>query len=123
MDYSRITPRARSGTTGISEEADIAADNAIWITPPDRVAAVTVAVHIPVGATATYKIEACCNRAETIGSAGTGGYWNVIEEESPTYTVDAVKMIANAVTALRVTCTAFSAGTSGATGINVCFVG
>ena len=56
MSYSRVTPRARTGTTGISEETDLTAGAGVWISPPDRVAAVTVAVHISSG-TATFTIE------------------------------------------------------------------
>ena len=70
MAYSRVTPRARSGTTGINVETDLTTGNGVWIAPPDRVAAVTIAVHIPEGNTASYTIETCCNRPETIGADG-----------------------------------------------------
>ena len=73
MAYARVTPRARQGTTGINVEADVAAGSGVWINPPDRVAAVTIAVHIPAGESATFTIETCCNRPETIGEDGTGG--------------------------------------------------
>ena len=43
MAYSRVTPRARQGTTGINVEAT--AGNGVFINPPDRVVAVTIAVH------------------------------------------------------------------------------
>ena len=46
MSYGRVTPRARIGTTGVSEEMDVGAGEGVWINPPDRVAAITVAVHI-----------------------------------------------------------------------------
>ena len=46
MNYGRIAPRSRNGTTGLSEEKDLQAGEAVWISPPDRVAAITVAVHI-----------------------------------------------------------------------------
>ena len=75
MAYARVTPRARQGTTGINVEADVAAGSGVWINPPDRVAAVTIAVHIPAGESASFTIETCCNRPETIGEDGTGGYW------------------------------------------------
>ena len=116
MSYSRVTPRARTGTTGISEETDLTAGAGVWISPPDRVAAVTVAVHISSG-TATFTIETSCNRTETIGDSGTGGYWDNVYGEGVTLSEDTTVMIANAVTGIRVNC--ISASDS----INVCFVG
>ncbi|WP_147613013.1 hypothetical protein [Treponema pectinovorum] len=117
MSYSRVTPRARTGTTGICEEADISAGQGIWINPPDRVAAVTIAVHIPQGKTGTFVIETCCNRPETIGNDGTGGYWDNIYGDNVVLSENATIMLANAVTGIRVRC--LSADTT----INVCFVG
>lgn len=115
MSYERVTPRARQGTTGISEEIDLHATEGVWIAPPDRVAAVTVAVHIPEGQTAKYTVEICCNQLETIGRDGTGGYWdNIYDAEK---TESAVTMLANAVTGIRVNCIEASDK------INVCFVG
>lgn len=115
MAYSRVTPRARQGTTGINVEADVLAGAGVWINPPDRVAAVSVAVHIPEGESASYTVEVCCNRPETIGDDGTGGYWDdvygVAQTESRTV------MIANAVTGIRVNC--LTAESS----INVAFCG
>jgi hypothetical protein len=115
MAYARVTPRARQGTTGINVEADVEAGAGVWINPPDRVAAVSVAVHIPEGETASYTVEICCNRPETIGEDGTGGYWDdvygVAQTESRTV------MIANAVTGIRVNC--LTAESS----INVAFCG
>ena len=73
MSYERVTPRARQGTTGICEEMDVTAGNGVWIAPPDRVAAVTIAVHIPTSKTAQFTIETSCNRPETIGDNGAGG--------------------------------------------------
>ena len=115
MAYARVTPRARQGTTGINVEADVAAGSGVWINPPDRVAAVTIAVHIPTGESATFKIETCCNRPETIGEDGTGGYWDNVYGDGVTLTENTVVMIANAVTGIRVNCI------SGA--INVAFCG
>lgn len=117
MDYSRVTPRARNGTSGISEETNIGAGSGIWINPPDRLAAITVAVHIPEGETAEFKVECTCNRAETIGADGTGGYWDAVEKENPTYKESKVLMLCNAVTGLRVFCI------SATSTINVCFCG
>lgn len=117
MSYGRVTPRARQGTTGISVEENIAAGEGIWLSPTDRVAAVTIAVHIPQNESATFVIETSCNRADTIGENGEGGYWdnpfgdNVVLEENT------VVMIANAVTGIRVRCITASDI------INVCFVG
>ena len=117
MAYSRVTPRARQGTTGISVEQDITAGEGIWINPPDRVAAVTIAVHIPSGQTASFTIETSCNLPETIGEDGTGGYWDNVYGDNVTLSENTTVMIANAVTGIRVNCTAASDK------INVCFVG
>lgn len=104
MSYQRVTPRARVGTTGINVEADVTEGAGVWISPPDRVAAITVAVHIPEDETASYTIETCCNRPETIGEDGTGGYWDNVYGEGVTLTDNAVIMLANAVTGIRVNC-------------------
>lgn len=117
MAYARVTPRARQGTTGINVEADVLAGSGVWINPPDRVAAVTIAVHIPAGESATFTIETCCNRPETIGEDGTGGYWDNVYGDNVTLTENTVVMIANAVTGIRVNC--ITAESS----INVAFCG
>ena len=117
MAYARVTPRARQGTTGINVEQDVTAGNGVFINPPDRVAAVTIAVHIPAGESATFTIETCCNRPETIGEDGTGGYWDNVYGDNVTLTENTVVMIANAVTGIRVNCITASDH------INVCFVG
>lgn len=117
MAYSRVTPRARQGTTGISVEQDITAGEGVWINPPDRVAAVTIAVHIPSGQTASFTIETSCNLPEIIGEDGTGGYWDNVYGDNVTLTENTVVMIANAVTGIRVNCIAASDK------LNVCFVG
>ena len=117
MAYARVTPRARQGTTGINVEQDVAAGSGVWINPPDRVAAVTIAVHIPAGEAATFKIETCCNRPETIGEDGTGGYWDNVYGDNVTLTENTTVMIANAVTGIRVNCIAASDH------INVAFCG
>lgn len=117
MTYGRVTPRARQGTTGISTETDIAAGEGVWISPPDRVAAVTIAVHIPKDESATFVIETSCNRADTIGEDGTGGYWDNPFGDGEVLSENTVVMIANAVTGVRVRCL------TAASTINVCFVG
>lgn len=117
MAYARVTPRARQGTTGINVEADVLAGSGVWINPPDRVAAVTIAVHIPAGESASFTIETCCNRPETIGEDGTGGYWDNVYGDGVTLTENTVVMIANAVTGIRVNC--ITAESS----INVAFCG
>lgn len=117
MAYSRVTPRARQGTTGISEEMDVEAGAGVWISPPDRVAAVTIAVHIPSGQTAQFTIETSCNLPATIGENGTGGYWDNVYGDNVTLTENTVVMIANAVTGIRVNCIAASDK------INVAFCG
>ena len=117
MSYGRVTPRARIGTTGISEEMNIGAGEGVWINPPDRVAAITVAVHIPAGASATFTIETSCNRAETIGEDGEGGYWDNVYGEGITLNENTVVMLANAVTGIRVNCI------SATSTINVAFCG
>lgn len=117
MSYGRVTPRARIGTTGVSEEMDVGAGEGVWISPPDRVAAITVAVHIPAGASATFTIETSCNRPETIGEDGNGGYWDNPFGEGTILNENTVLMLANAVTGIRVRCISASST------INVCFVG
>lgn len=117
MAYSRVTPRARVGTTGICEEMDVEAGAGVWISPPDRVAAVTIAVHIPEDETASFTIETSCNRPETIGDDGTGGYWDNVYGENVTLSENTTVMLANAVTGIRVNCITASDH------INVCFVG
>ena len=117
MDYGRVQPRARTGTTGISVELDIGANEGCWINPPDRIAAITVAVHIPSGDSATFVIETSCNRTEPIGENGDGGYWDNPLGENTMLSENTVLMIANAVTGIRVRCI------SASDKINVCFVG
>ena len=117
MAFSRVTPRARQGTTGINVETDVLAGAGVWINPPDRVAAVTVAVHIPEGETASFTIEVCCNRPETIGEDGTGGYWDNVYGDGVTLNANTTVMLANAVTGIRVNC--LTAESS----INVAFCG
>ena len=114
MAYARVTPRARQGTTGINVEADVAAGSGVWINPPDRVAAVTIAVHIT-SSSGSFTIETSCNRPETLGENATGGYWDNVYGDGVTLTENTVVMIANAVTGIRVNCI------SGA--INVAFCG
>ena len=115
MDYARVTPRARNGTTGINVEQDIEAGTGIWLNPPDRVASITVAVHIPAGEQASFAIEVSCNRPETIGENGDGGYWDNVYGTA--LTADTVVMLANSVTGIRVRC--ITADSS----INVAFCG
>ena len=117
MDYSRVTPRARSGTTGINEEMDLHQGEGVWISPPDRVAAVSIAVHIPEGQTARFTVESTCNRPETIGENGEGGYWDNVWGDGVEMSENAVIMLANAVTGIRVNCVAASSF------INVAFCG
>ena len=117
MSYGRVTPRARIGTTGISEDLDLTTGQGAWINPPDRVAAVTVAVHIPAGSTAQFTIETSCNRAETIGEDGMGGYWDNPYGDGVVLTENTTVMLANALTGIRVRCISASST------INVCFVG
>lgn len=117
MNYGRVTPRARTGTTGISTELDIKQNEGIWISPPDRVAAVTIAVHIPTNESATFVIETSCNRVDTIGENGIGGYWDNPFGEGTVLSKSTVVMLANAVTGIRVRCLTASKH------INVCFVG
>ena len=116
ISYDRITPRARSGTAGFSSDTDIEQSTGVWVSPPERVAAVTVAVHIPEGESAEFAIECTCSSLSNIGSDGTGGYWDPIQEEYESYTEDIVKMVANAITGMRVRCI------SADSVVNVCFV-
>lgn len=117
MSYARVTPKPRQGTTGISNEFDITAGQGAWVSPPDRVAAVTIAVHIPAGETASFTIETSCNRPETIGDNGTGGFWDNVYGDGVTLSENTVVMLANAVNGIRVNCI------SADSHINVCFVG
>lgn len=117
MSYSRVTPLARSGTSGISYDQDVTAGSGVWINPPDRIAAVTVAVHIPAGQTATFTTETSCSATNKIGDDGTGGYWDNPYGAGVVLSQDSVVMIANAVTGIRVRCITASDK------INVCFVG
>ncbi len=117
MAYSRVTPRARTGTTGLNVEMDIEAGQGVWVNPPDRVAAVTVAVHIPTGETGTFTIETSCNLPETIGEDGTGGFWDNVYGDNVTLSENTTVMIANAVTGIRVNCI------SASDHINVAFCG
>ena len=114
MAYARVTPRARQGTTGINVEQDVTAGNGVFINPPDRVAAVTIAVHIT-SSSGSFTIETSCNRPETLGENAAGGYWDNVYGDGVTLTENTVVMIANAVTGIRVNCI------SGA--INVAFCG
>ncbi len=117
MSYSRVTPRARTGTTGINDETDLTTGQGVWFSPPDRVAAVTIAVHIPDGETASYTVEVSCNRPETIGESGEGGYWDNIYGDGVVLTESNTIMIANAVTGIRVNCV------SAESSINVAYCG
>lgn len=117
MSYQKVTPRARQGTTGINVEADLESGAGVWINPPDRVAAITIAVHIPAGETGTFTVETTCNRPETIGADGTGGYWDNVYGEGEELNENAVIMLANAVTGIRVNCINASSH------INVAFCG
>ena len=102
MSYDKVTPRARQGTTGVNVEADLLGGNGIWLNPPERVAAITIAVHIPPEQTGSYTVETCCNRPETIGVDGMGGYWDNVYGDGTVLTEDSVIMLANAVTGIRV---------------------
>lgn len=117
MSYSRVTPRARQGTTGINIEQNLVSDEGIWINPPDRIAAITIAVHIPDGETGSFILETTCNRPETIGEDGTGGYWDNVYGDGVTLEENTVVMLANAVTGIRVRCVEASSF------INVAFCG
>lgn len=104
MSYERVTPRARQGTTGINTETNLTAGNGVLLFPPDRVAAITIAVNIPEGATGSFTIECSCNRPETIGSDGLGGYWANVYGDGVSVNENTTIMLANAVTAIRVNC-------------------
>ena len=117
MDYARVTPLARQGTTGVNVEQDLHTNEGALLFLPDRVAAVTIAVHIPAGETASFKIETSCNRPETIGNDGSGGYWDNVYGDNVTLSENTTVMIANAVSAIRVCCV------SADTVINVAFCG
>lgn len=115
MSYQRVTPRARNGVSGLSVDVNLVTGQGVWINPPDRIAAVTVAVHI--SGAATYAIECTCSSVEKIGENGQHGYWDAVESDSPTYHENKIIMLANSVTGIRVRCI------SATRTINVCFVG
>ena len=125
MAFTKIMPRARSGITGVSVEQDLVATNlktanetdTCWLNPPERVAALTIAVNKKSGYTGaiSYTVECCCNTTAVIGEDGTGGYWHQIEKGISSYAEDKVLMITNLVTGARVRCTAGK--------VNVCFAG
>ena len=106
MAYSRTIPRSRTGTTGISDEWDITAsdpnNDSVYINPPDRVSALSIAVHFPAGVTGEFKIECSCNRTDILGAEGSGGYWDTIETDIASYTSDKIFMLTNVVTGVRV---------------------
>ena len=104
MGYGRTEPRARVGTTGVSVAKDLATGEGTWINPPDRVAAITIAVHIPDGETANYSIECSCSPVDEIGSDGMGGYWDTIDNGVASYTENQIKLLTNCVTGIRVLC-------------------
>ena len=104
MAYSRTIPRARVGTTGVSVGTDIAKGEGTWLNPPDRVSAITVAVHIPDGETAEYNIQCSCSPVEDIGQDGEGGYWDNIQNGITTYNDTQIFMLTNCVTGIRVNC-------------------
>lgn len=116
ITYDRITPRARSGTAGMAVSVDIEQSAGAWVSPPERVAAVSIATHIPEGEEAEYAVECCFDPVSDIGSDGTGGVWFPVQSENTSYTADTVWMVANAATGFRVRC--ISANSS----IHVCFV-
>ena len=66
---------------------------------------------------AIMRLETSCNRPETIGADGSGGYWDNVYGDGVTLDENAVIMLANAVTGIRVNCITASSH------INVCFVG
>ena len=115
ITYDRITPRARSGTAGLSIDTDIEAGTGVWISPPERVSAITVAVHIPSGETGEYAIECSSSALSNITSDGSGGYWDPIEENYASYTESKVIQLTNSVTGMRVRCISCDST------INVCF--
>ena len=117
LTYQKIVPRARSGITGLSVEQDLDADGVStgWISPPERIATLTIAVHKQHGYSGDirYKIECCCNETATIGTDGTGGYWDPIDGRNAELDVDRIYMLTNSVTGVRVVCLEGK--------INVCF--
>lgn len=131
MDYQRITPRARQGTTGISEEYNLEKGGGIVIFPPDRVATLTIATHWAQNETAKFKVEVSFNRADNIAESLKDNpnaivYWDNIygQDENGNdliCTQQGSITITNTVTAVRVS--HLDDNTTTATSINVCLVG
>lgn len=117
MDYSRVFQRSRNGTSGLSTDDNIKANTCAYIIPPERISAITVAVHVPEGQSAAYVVETTCSKVDNFGSNLEGAYWDNPFGEQVFENQNCVLMIANAVTAIRVRCLEASST------INVCFVG
>lgn len=129
MNYQRITPRARLGTTGLSVEHDLTAGDCCVIFPPDRVATVTVSVHWGSEFNAHYKIETTCNQADYVQESLDSDeprhavYWDNVYGDDFTMATQGSITICNAVTAIKVTSVNDASDTNPAQVINVCFVG
>lgn len=81
MNYGRVIPRSRNGTSGVCVESTIEAardapQGAILFTP-ERVASVGWQVSIPRGNgnRAYFVVETTMSQTESIGDSGDGGVW------------------------------------------------
>lgn len=129
MNYHRLTPRARLGTTGVSVEYDLAAGETCVLFPPDRVATITIATHWEAGKDAHAIIETTCNSADNVQAAlddkagARAVYWDNVYGENFQLSTQGSITVCNAVTAIRVTSVRRDEDTNAADTINVCFVG
>lgn len=131
MGNNRVIPRARQGTTGLSQEHDLQKGESCYIIPPDRVAEINIGVHWGAG-TAKYKIETTGNLVDYVDESfsASGGthtvYWDNLfgynADGSDIVMAEEVSInIINTVTAIRVTNLSDENDTGGA--LNVWFVG
>lgn len=104
ISYTRVVPGYREGATGLSEAWDLTQGEAIWFSPPDRVATVTLQVTIPDEETAEYTVEVTAEPTKNIGSDGECDYWIPIEWEYDSYTISSMFTPMSAVTGIRVYC-------------------
>lgn len=97
MDYGRVIPRSRNGTSGVCVESTVPAarDGAqgVFMFTPERVASVGWQVSIPrtAGNVAYIAIETSLSQTESIGESGDGGVWCNVYEVNKIVTLDAAE--------------------------------
>lgn len=112
ITYSRVLPRTRTGTTGLSVEWEANQGDAFFIAIPERIGGFAIAIHkSDKSANIKYVIETSCNTLDKIGNEGTGGYWDNIFGPNAELTEETVSSVVNYVTACRVRIIEVSNGT------------